>query len=719
MADHEEVRPSGPETDTGYPVIGETTVGFGAHLIRSGKLKDEAAYARLRRDAVDIVRRCRRFGKPDGSTTGLVVGYVQSGKTMSMTAVSALARDNGCRIVVLLAGVTTNLLNQNANRFREDLRAASGKMAWRIINSSNWNNETAAAGDLQHLQRAVAEWRDPTVTEASRQTFLFMVLKNHVHLDSLHKLLAAVDLKGVPALILDDEADQAGLNTKPDRAEGSTTYEQIRKVRAALSNHTYLQYTATPQAPLLIALDDMLSPAFAELVEPGDGYTGGPSFFGGAAQPQLVRAVPQADLFRPGEPPQEPPDSLIEALRIFFVGCAVSAVRKGPNPFSMLVHPSQRKADHSRYLGWIHAIVRRWADALRSTEPDDKKDTVDEFRLAYDDLAKTDHELPEFESLIPGIKLSLGRVSLKEVNGADGSEVDWDNAAEHILVGGEKLNRGFTVEGLAVTYMPRGTGEWNADTIQQRARFFGYKAKYLSLCRLYLHPEVIHAFRSYVLHEDDIRKQLAAHRGKPLREWRRAFFLDKAMRPSRKSIMLDPYYKVPADQLWFLQRQPHTDPQAIATNIKLVSAFEKSLKFEEAKEVFFKNLIAEVPLKQLLEELLVAYDVRDGDRPGWYGQLVTLTDILEAAPQAIALVVKMHGERARAATDGGIPLQQGASSKAGNYPGDNKMFDATRVTVQIHTIDIRDGGPKGIAALAVHIPRPLRKDDVGTLVPYA
>ena len=179
---------------------------------------------------------------------------------MSMTTVSALARDNGCRIVVLLAGITKNLLQQNANRLRKDLREASGKASgWRIANSQ----DRLGAADLQHLQ-AVAQWRDPEFSEFDKQTFLYMVLKNHAHLDDLYELLRQVDLRGVPTLILDDEADQAGLNTNPNDPEPSTTYQRIVRVRSVIPHHTYLQYTIA-QAPLLIALDDILSPAFAEL----------------------------------------------------------------------------------------------------------------------------------------------------------------------------------------------------------------------------------------------------------------------------------------------------------------------------------------------------------------------------------------------------------------------------------------------------------------------
>lgn len=691
-----------------YPVIGETTVGLGEYLMRDRHL-DAAGYQRVRRDALAIVSHCRRFDAPDGTATGLVVGYVQSGKTLSMTTVSSLARDNGCRIIIVLAGVTTNLLQQNATRFKNDLRAASGRAtAWRIFNSQ----DGLGVADRQHLTHAVEDWTDPAFPEAERQTHLFLVLKNHAHLDKLYEVLRQVDLRGIPALILDDEADQAGLNTSPDAPEGSTTYRKIARVRAQVPHHTYLQYTATPQAPLLIALDDMLSPSFADLVEPGDRYTGGQAFFGIDSPSWLVKSIPDHDLFKPGTPPDEPPESLLDAMRAFFVGCAIAATRREPVPRSMLVHPSPRTADHKCYLRWIQEIINRWVSALRGTDQTEREDVLAEFQGAYDDLARSTPDAPEFAELVQRMRVSLGRVSVKEVNSQDGSEIDWENHDDHILVGGEKLNRGFTVEGLTVTYMPRDAGEWNADTIQQRARFFGYKRNYLTLCRLYLHPDVVHAYRAYVRHEEDIRKQLAEHRGRPLREWRRAFFLNAKMRPTRRNVLSDPLYRVLAKEPWFVQRQPHLDDQAIARNRGALDRFEAAHQFAST-DGYFKHTTCEVPLAEVYRDLLVEYETRGNDVPNWFGLLVTLGSILDNDTDALCVVVRMFdGEkRDRKSTNGTINPMQGRAP-SGAYPGDHQMCDQTLVSIQLHRIDIKDGGPAGVPTLAVHVPTSLRKDDV-------
>ena len=161
---------------------------------------------------------------------------------------------------------------QSRDRFKRDLRAGGTRNDdWTMLDSV----ETLDPGrDGPVLTNLVHEWRDESVPEALKKPLFITVMKHHQHLARLRELLRYADLSGIPALVIDDEADQAGLNTRPDQQLASTTYRSIREVRRCLPNHTYLQYTATPQAPLLISLADLLSPEFVEVLEPGDGYTG-------------------------------------------------------------------------------------------------------------------------------------------------------------------------------------------------------------------------------------------------------------------------------------------------------------------------------------------------------------------------------------------------------------------------------------------------------------
>ncbi len=466
----------------------------------------------IRDAAVEILSKGIPPTAAEGQETGLVVGYVQSGKTMSFETVAALARDNGFRMVVVVTGTSNLLLDQSTGRLREDLRLDAPQRARRWM---QFTNPTADDPTVQAIRDVLEDWREPGTPEEYKKTVLITVLKNHRHLQNLTELVQAVGAQGVPVLIIDDEADQASLNTEIAQGQESTTYRRLMALRQALSNHTYLQYTATPQAPLLVSIIDSLSPNFVQVLEPGYDYTGGREFFGDNSP--LARVIPPQDVPTTTNPLTEPPDSLLEALRIFMVG-VTAGIREGGNTGnrSMLVHPSHRTAQHQEYYNWVRDIFDDWKRILRLPDTDpDKQELVEEFREAYRDLATTvGAALPAFEDLVPALRFAFNNTRVQEVNARAGQTptVDWRSAYGWILVGGQAMDRGFTVEGLTVTYMPRGIGVGNADTVQQRARFFGYKRGYLGYCRVYLEQGTFTAFQSYVEHEEDIRGSYSASR---------------------------------------------------------------------------------------------------------------------------------------------------------------------------------------------------------------
>ncbi|MDA2766724.1 hypothetical protein PDQ78_29660, partial [Bacillus cereus group sp. Bc008] len=172
-----------------------------------------------------------------------------------------------------------------------------------------------------------------------KQTILITVLKNHKRINKLAEILEALDLNGTSVLIIDDEADQVSLNTGVSQGEESATYSCLMRLRKALPNHTYLQYTATPQAPLLISIIDSLSPNFVKVLEPGDAYVGGRDFFG--SNSAHINIIPPSEVPTKDNPLSHPPSSLLDALRIFMVGVTVGISESGnTGNRSMLVHPS-------------------------------------------------------------------------------------------------------------------------------------------------------------------------------------------------------------------------------------------------------------------------------------------------------------------------------------------------------------------------------------------
>ena len=227
------------------PQFGDET----ARLIKHLNLPHESA-ARIQEEASDVLSKCVPTDVSSAQETGLVIGYVQSGKTMSFTTVAALARDNNYRLVIVISGITTKLFEQSSDRIEADLQIKTGRR-WQFFRNPK------SQPDVIDRISAALDWGD-VPPGFDKQTVLITVMKNGAHLRNLAGLLAKLPSEGVPTLIIDDEADQASLNNLVRRNEESATYRRIVRIRALLPTHTFLQYTATPQAPLLINLIDTL-----------------------------------------------------------------------------------------------------------------------------------------------------------------------------------------------------------------------------------------------------------------------------------------------------------------------------------------------------------------------------------------------------------------------------------------------------------------------------
>src|SRR5690625_3506609 len=301
------------------PVAGPETLDFLTTVV------PEAGRDDVRDAAVSILSKSVPPTGEAGQETGLVVGYVQSGKTMSFETVAALARDNAFQIVIVVAGTANPLLNQSTGRLRRDLRLDEPGRARRWI---QFQNPSADDATVQAIRDVLDDWRDPGTPEEYKKTVLITVLKNYRRLQNLADLVQAVGAQAVPVLIIDDEADQASLNTEVAQGQESTTYRCLMALKQALPSHTYLQYTATPQAPLLVSIIDSLSPNFVQVLEPGEPYVGGREFF--ADDLTYVRVIPPQEVPTNSNPLTEPPESLLDALRVFMVG-VTAGIREGRN----------------------------------------------------------------------------------------------------------------------------------------------------------------------------------------------------------------------------------------------------------------------------------------------------------------------------------------------------------------------------------------------------
>lgn len=692
-------------------------------------------------EAQRILGRCLPPAESGRAVTGLVVGYVQSGKTMSFETVIALGRDNGYGLVIVLAGTKNNLRDQSEDRLKKDLGIDDGGDHWYHLS----NPTPAVKGQIE--SRLSAWKRKP-----QKKALLVTVLKHGGHLEKLAQVLKGIRLDDIPTLIVDDESDQASLNTKAARIRAgraaitdvSTTYEKILRLRDVLPHHSYLQYTATPQANLLLAQTDFLNPDFAELVTPGLAYTGGHTFF--LERPELIVDIPPREVPSPNNQLYGPPKSLLKSLRIFLLVAAQHSLtrEKGSKAKdrnrSMMVHPAIATASHKVYKGWVDKAIKGLKPLVEKLYETNPRRALALFEKEYSALVRTFPDIQPLEKLIAEmVEEVFDELNVVEINGTPDAErkVNWKAMRYWILVGGAKLDRGYTVEGLCITYMPRPLGTSPAaDTLQQRARFFGYKASYIGLCRVFLQAMVSAAFTEYVEHEEFVRRALAVNRGKPLTNWRRDLILTELLNPTRPNVIGLGVRRIPVNG-WMVPQVMQRDETAVAWNRELLVHVVAKWQRDYGKAVNAcalvggsasspHDVIESVPLRVILEDFLLKVQVRDPtDSEEHSAMLIALGAVLAKEPDLQADVVLMNrlvtGYRTRIAgrgvraIDHNAPINQYFSQSAGTK-NDRDYCSLGKITLQLRKFhlgthqresslaDIRE-----VAWFALNVPKKLRR----------
>lgn len=688
-------------------------------------------------------------GNPNSQTnneTGLVIGYVQSGKTLSFTTLTALARDNNYQIVIIIAGTSVPLVNQSTDRLKRDLRLDTRHdRKWTLLQNPS------RPEDRETIETTLAQWADQTFSDDRCRTVLITVMKNGSHLRNLTELLNGLPLAGVPVLIIDDEGDQASLNTRARRAsrdgidiedltetQVSTIYRRITRLRAVFPHHTFLQYTATPQANLFINIVDRLSPNFIKLLTPGEDYTGGIQFF--QENSNLVRAIPLQELPTPNQPQNEPPESLLTALKIFYLGVVAGNIletfRQPDQRYrSMLVHPSRLQGDHTRFWGWVNAIKESWRRLLSGSDNDEKRELIEDFRDAYNDLRLTvGTALPSFEQLTGhDLVHAITYTPIIEVNARGGGTptINWRDSYSWILVGGQAMDRGFTVEGLTVTYMPRNLGTGNVDTTLQRARFFGYKRGYIGYCRIYLGQTSIDAYQAIIDHEENVREQLEEFdiNDSHLDNWNREAVLDGMLNLTRANILYDNLDRDSFGDEWFRIKAPHDTEEYIETNRSAVFEFLESRMeaFSESpghanRTPDQRHLVGRFPLNDCLRLLLNRLRfTRESDSATYSSLRGIFSRYLTEHPDEQCLIYLMsarglndwtrrirrlnNNDELQQLFQGKQPTRDTAQYRIGEvYPGDSEIKNENTVSIQVHLLDLRGTDFLSVPTLAVWIP---------------
>lgn len=702
--------------------IGERTNTF---IASQKKLNDDGKLVIIS-EAQSILKHCLAPGEK-GNITNIAVGYIQSGKTLSYTTLSTLAADNGYRIIIYLTGVTSFLNNQTYGRIRGDLNV--NETEWYSIFEDKTQNTNNDINEVNNYLRF------------STEALLFPVLKHAAHIDRLTRVFSSPEIKeyldNIGVLIIDDEADQASFNTYAKRNadkgdweenEESSTYSSILRLRSVFPCLSYIQYTATPQAAFLINNNDILSPKYHTVLTPGQGYTGGKVFFV-EKKDELIRQI--KDVYDK-ENNCGYPDSLTHALQQFIISVAIAVYLdhdRNIQFLSMMVHPDGTIASNERFYQWVSEKKQTWLQTINLQDGEIAKESlINEFLESYNEITKYCLHKPSFEeikkhlnSVLLKTKLHLVQSRVDSLDVTPESEIDWNAAPSHILVGANILNRGFTVENLSMTYMPRTIkGKATADTIEQRCRFFGYKRKYLDLCRVYLPKKSIEEYEAYVKHEEIMRAAL--NKCETMAEYAReisVLHMGDKLNPTRTNIL--------SKKLIRGKMNGWREMGSIAYRDSNKVLFEQLLDvcqngFVEMNpymtNVMRKHRYAKVSIESFIEFLKqVSYD----DLPNVTRKIVTIqyleylksrkTDPIENV-YVIQMSYGLEGVKLRERQlyeSNKVALMMGRNPK-GDLPADNEFKFEDSLCFQIHHFTLNNTGwdsHKDYYSFSVYYPEPL------------
>ena len=481
---------------------------------------------------------------------GLLVGDVQSGKTATYTAICNKAADAGYKVIIVLAGMMENLRVQTQGRLDAEFVGVDSRYTLDKKASKEKRNTLVGVGTIPprnpdkkiaYFTSVATDFKKSIVKSFGLSlrnyngTALFVVKKNKSVLNNLCEWLIEnnADVKSglidLPLLLIDDEADNASINTNSEDNDPTAINAAIRNILNAFKQASYLGITATPFANIFIDPDsdttyrDLFPKDFITVLPTPTLYIGADRIFGcgdadewdkkkrdkGEFSDSLIpienkEQIPffvfkhKKDL---AERLEDLPASMLKAIRYFILATAITDFRKDTKEHrSMLVNVSrftkvQEKTAKiiKEYVCQIQSDLENYAQlpteqALKIESIFSLKNTWDEYNLTV--IANID-----WETLLKRYLFnSARRIEVRSVNQKNGAaSLDYysykDIGMRVIAVGGNSLSRGITLEGLCVSYFYRNTMMY--DTLLQMGRWFGYRPNYGDIFKIWMAEEAI------------------------------------------------------------------------------------------------------------------------------------------------------------------------------------------------------------------------------------
>lgn len=402
----------------------------------------------------------------------------------------------------------------------------------------------------------------------TNEPIIAVVKKNPHVLRILHQWLSAQaiqeenghrKIRNKSLLLIDDEADNASINISNDPERRSSINGWITQIIGLFGKSGYVGYTATPFANIFIPIeeDNLFPRDFIINIPAPSNYIGPERVFGfrmvendetsetvlpivnrindyQTFVPDRHRKGEYPDWKRPDEVSEailnhfylHMPDSLKKAIRCFILTCAIRRLRGSVNVHnSMLIHVT-------RFQNWqsiITAAVQKLFDYYRMGINQNDTDILEEFRATFEDdsegyrsyvtvsnqilsspLCDIDPNIQvhSWSEVLPHLNDAASRIEIRAIHGGSGEALDYYDHRDGlsvIAIGGNKLSRGLTLEGLSVSYYLRSSRMY--DTLMQMGRWFGYRPGYVDLCRLFTSRELNEWFCHITHASEELREE--------------------------------------------------------------------------------------------------------------------------------------------------------------------------------------------------------------------
>jgi len=457
---------------------GENITNLRQYLEEEENISSSDFDEKILKVCLEIFRRCSR-GENGKKIKGLIYGHIQSGKTAVILTTMALAADNGYQNFIVMTSNLNDIYDQTLNRIKSSLDN------FQVFGKKDFKNSIGGC--------------------ITNSPSVLVVSKHRATLEKVRNIAQQLNWQKQPVMIIDDEADQASLDTNINNDDKPTSAinHEIKKLRAQLSSHDYLQTTATPQSLLLQDRDSEFKPDFVVTTIEGTGYVGGNYFFGSeeelSEKLEHICIVPVEDvtcLTSNGNLP----NSVKNSILLFLLGATALRLSGHKKKYTYLLHTSHRQATHEQERELFNRFINDLKSQLETPTQSMDSSLKTNLDQVYQELKRTfAGSLPELTTLLTKVKITS--TDVLTINASSKEPLIPPQRRHTIYIGGTRLGRGVTIKNLLVTYYGRDAQNAQMDTVLQHARMYGYRKEELPAIRIYLPQNLEDRFRD--IHQID------------------------------------------------------------------------------------------------------------------------------------------------------------------------------------------------------------------------